>query len=99
MRTSDRFSQASEQTPHMGQTLSLSLAVKTYNDISGINGLFSSSLVFCNDSRLSICLEELPTYIEPLKAVTVASDEMTGVTDTDRIKLALSKNVPAAAHT
>lgn len=70
--------------------------MKSCNDTSGINGLSSSLLVFGIVRRLPIFPKELSTMVERTKVVKSFRDKMTRMVTTDLIKLALSKNVPAA---
>lgn len=82
--------------PQNGQTLALSLAVKVGNGTSGVNGLLTSLLVFDIVPSLPIVSREIPTQIDRMEEIKVAWEEMMRKIVTDRIRLVLSKNVPAA---
>lgn len=84
-------------SPNTDRKLALSIAVKLCNDTAGINGLSPTLLVFETVPQIPIVPKELPKQSKRLKAMRSTRSEMTRAIAADRIRTALTRNVPTAA--
>lgn len=77
----------------------LKLTVKAMNDTMGPTGLVPSLLVFGMLPRFPAVQTNLPNQCDGMHALLMAKTEMEGIVAEQRLKTALSNNVPLASKT
>lgn len=77
--------------------MALSLSIKGINDTAEPQGLAPKLPVYEVVPKVIVVTERLPKQVDSLRAMRLVREEMTIITANERMRLALIRNIPAAA--
>lgn len=91
------FESVKPNTPSTSDELELFQSIRDINDTAAPSGLIPTLLVFGVVLRIPVVTKHLPEQAKRFKTVRLAREEMTRIMANERIKMAVLRNVAAAA--